>query len=85
MGELDIQANTYICISVFFLVVDPCQLFALIAQDCAVLCLVAQSCPTLCNPMDCNLPGSSVCRILQARILEWATMYSSRGSSQPRD
>ena len=24
------------------------------------LCLVAQLCLTLCNPMDCNLPGSSV-------------------------
>jgi len=33
---------------------------------------VAQSCLTLCNPMDCNLPGSSVHGILQARILEWA-------------
>ena len=30
--------------------------------------LVAQLCPTLCNPMDCNLPGSSVHGILQARI-----------------
>ena len=25
-----------------------------------VLCLVTQSCPTLCDPMDYNLPGSSV-------------------------
>ena len=33
--------------------------------------LVAQSCPTLCDPMDCSPPGSSVYRILQARILEW--------------
>ena len=24
-----------------------------------------------CDPMDCNLPGSSVRGILQARILEW--------------
>ena len=30
-----------------------------------------QSCPPLCDPMDCNLPGSSVHGILQARILEW--------------
>ena len=36
-------------------------------------------CPTLCNPMDCSLPGSSVHRILQARILEWVAMLSSRG------
>ncbi|KAB0369845.1 hypothetical protein FD755_018838 [Muntiacus reevesi] len=28
-------------------------------------------CPTLCNPMDCNLSGSCVQRISQARILEW--------------
>ena len=27
----------------------------------SVLCLVSQSCPSLCNPMDCSLPGSSVC------------------------
>ena len=27
---------------------------------CAVLCFVTQLCPTLCNPMDFNLPGSSV-------------------------
>ena len=29
-----------------------------------------QWCSTLCNPMDCSPPGSSVPRILQARILE---------------
>ena len=33
------------------------------------------------NPVDCNLPGSSVHGILQARIaLEWVAMPSSRGS-----
>ena len=42
---------------------------------------VAQSCPTLCNPTDCSPPGSSVYGILQARILEWVAMRSSRGSS----
>ena len=36
--------------------------------------LVAQLCPTLCNPTDCNPPGSPVCEILQARILEWETI-----------
>ena len=51
---------------------------------CAVLCLVAQSCPTLCNPMDCSLPGSSIHGILQARILEWVAMNSSRRSFQPK-
>ena len=42
-------------------------------------------CPTLCDPVDGSLPGSSVHRILQARILEWVAMPSSRGSSWPRD
>ena len=54
----------------------------------ASLYMLAQSlllCPTLCDPVDCSLPGSSVYRILQARILEWVAMPSSRGSSQPRD
>ena len=40
---------------------------------------------TLCDPMDCSPPGVSVHGILQARILEWVAMPSSRGSSQPRD
>ena len=44
-----------------------------------------QLCLTLCDPMDCSPPGSSVHGILQARILEWVAMPSSRGSSQPRD
>ena len=32
---------------------------------------VAQSCLTLCNPMDYSLPVFSICRIFQARVLEW--------------
>ena len=32
--------------------------------------LVTQSHATLCDPKDCSPPGSSVCGILQARILE---------------
>ena len=47
--------------------------------------LLAQSCLTLCDPMECSPLGSSVHGILQARILEWVAMPSSRGSSQPRD
>ena len=46
---------------------------------------VAQSCPTLCDPMDCSLPDSSICGIFQARVLEWAAISFSRGSSRPRD
>ena len=44
-----------------------------------------QACPTLHDPMGCSPPGSSDHGILQARILEWVAMPSSRGSSWPRD
>ena len=50
-----------------------------------VTCKHAKSCPTLCNPVDRGPPGSSVPGILQARVLEWVAIFSSRGSSQPRD
>ena len=40
--------------------------------------LASQLCPTLCDPIDCNPLGSSVHGILQARILEWVAMTSSR-------
>ena len=47
--------------------------------------LVTRVCLTLWDPTACSPPGSSVHRILQARILEWVTIAFSRGSSQPRD
>ena len=40
---------------------------------------------TLCNPIDGSPPGSPIPGILQARILEWVAMLSSRGPSPPRD
>ena len=50
------------------------------------MCVLShQSCLTLCYPMDCRLPGSSVLGILQARILQWVVMPSSKASSWPRD
>ena len=49
------------------------------------VCSVALSYPTPCNPMNCSPPGSSVCGIFQARILEWVAIFYSRGSSQLRD
>ena len=39
----------------------------------------------LCDPMDCSLAGSSVYGIVQARILEWVAIPSSREASRPRD
>ena len=47
--------------------------------------LVAQSCPTLCDSMDCSPPGSSIHRVLQARILEQVPIAFSSGPSQLRD
>ena len=67
-------SNPFYCISIF-------EIHCL---SCAVLCLVAQLCTTLCCPMHYSLPGSFVHGILQARILEWVAMPSSRGSFQPR-
>ena len=40
-----------------------------------------QLCLIPCDPMDCSPPGSSVHGILQARIVEWVDMFSSKGSS----
>ena len=42
--------------------------------------LVARLCPTLCDPMDCNLPGSSIQGIFQTRILERVAIPFSWGS-----
>ena len=52
--------------------------------ETSVLCLVFSRIQ-LCDPMDCSSPVSSAMGILQARILEWVVMPSSRGSSQARD
>ena len=53
--------------------------------DYLVKVLIVQLCLTLCNHVDYSPPGSSVHGILQARILEWVAVPSSRGSSWPRD
>ena len=42
---------------------------------------VTQSCPTLCDPMNCSLPGSSVHRVFQVRVLEWVAISFSRRPS----
>ena len=64
----------------------PCFFSRLISGSmCICVCVCAQSCPTLRNSTDCSLPGSSVCGISQARILEWVAISSSRRASRPRD
>ena len=50
-----------------------------------ILAKLLQSYLALCDLMDCSPPGSFVQRILQASILQWVAMPSSRGSSWPRD
>ena len=53
-------------------------IFNLTVCACSVVSVIFDS-------LDCSTPGSSVHRILQARILEWVAMPSSRRSSWPRD
>ena len=48
-------------------------------------CSVAKSCPTLCDPWNVSPLGSSVHGIFQERKPGWVTIFSSRGSSRPRD
>ena len=76
---------------IFHQLVDICfhlyaKCYAKSLQSCPTLCdpiwehtKSLQSCPALCDSMDCIPPGSSVHRILQARILEWVAMPSSGG------
>ena len=45
--------------------------------------LVAQLCLTLCDPMDRSSPGSSVCGVFQARILEWVAISSPGNLPNP--
>ena len=38
---------------------------------------VTQLCLTISDPMDCSLPGSSLCGIFQARVLGWGAIAFS--------
>ena len=53
-------------------------------ENACVCAKSLQLCLTLCDPMDQSPSGSSVHGVLQARILEWVTVPSSRGSSRAR-
>ena len=46
-------------------------------------CSVAQLYPTHCNPTDYSLIGFSVHGIIQARVLEWVAISSSRDLPNP--
>ena len=49
------------------------------------LWVCAQLCLTLCDPKECSPPGSLLCGIFRARILEQVAISYSRGSSWLRD
>ena len=51
--------------------------FSIVNETAAAATKSLQSCPTLCDPIDGSPPGSPVCGILQARILEWVAISSS--------
>ena len=51
----------------------PCLLYIAPAAAAKLL----HSCPTLCNPIDGSPPGSPVPGILQARTLEWVSIFFS--------
>ena len=80
----DITLPTKSCLDkamVFPVVVYGCESWTIKkAAAAAAAAKLLQSCPTLSDPMDGSPPGSSVHGILQAIILEWAAMPSSRGS-----
>ena len=65
---------------------DPREIFSMSGPVFPVgylACMLSHfsQCLTLCDPMDCSPPCFSVPGILQAKILEWAAVPSSRKSS----
>ena len=68
-------------------VLSTCAFHHIIILSLHSMCMLCakslHSCLTLWDP-ELLLPGSSAHGILHARILEWVTMPSSRGSSWPR-
>ena len=71
----------FLLLVVLFLSVTLVRTLSSFAFHLSVSVKLLQLCLTLCDPMDCSPPGSSVQGILQARILEWVAMPSSRGYS----
>ena len=97
MGGLE-NSNTscagiwkYVCIYYSFsqqMLLSFYQALALYLAGNMHACVLAKSlsCARLfVTPWNCSPPGSSVHGILQARMLEWVTISSFRGTSPPRD
>ena len=62
---------------------DKILISQIISMMCVCVCVYSAA-SVVSDPMGCSPPGSSVHGILQARILEWVSMPTSRGSSQSR-
>ena len=63
----------------------PTYEFGVYICVCLCVCVSYLVVSNSCNSMDGSLPSSCVHGILQARILEWAAIPFSRGSSRPRN
>ena len=75
------------CNSPFCLRLDFANILVVVVMDFAnifvvvvmvLCCMLSCSIPTLCHPMNCSLQASLSLGILQARILKWVAMSSSR-------
>ena len=51
--------------------------------ECMHASVCARLCPMLCDHRDCSLPGSSVCGISQAGVLEWVAVPTPRDRLDP--
>ena len=82
-----IQLDIYLCFFRFLPLVGYYKIVNMVsyATQYVYMCSVSSVVSEPLRPSDCSPPESSVHGILQARILEWVAMPSSRGYSQPRD
>ena len=64
---------------------DVCNPGGLLEDNCPCVCSIVLVASDLCDPMDYGLPVSSFHGILQAGMLEWVAMPSSRGPPWPRN
>ena len=85
---LHLEGNQHLCAGQAALLLAlrcPARHFSTLKPIPCVRAKSLQSCPTLCDPMDLACQALLSMGILQARILEWVAMPSSRRASQSRD
>ena len=78
-----------VCVSVFVYIWTPCMMTMMFHASLCEMpylpflseCVCARSYLTHCDPMEYSLPGSSVHRIFQKKILKQLTISYSRRSS----